>query len=129
MQLRAAFARGSDEADRKALIVRHRNESGFSVARKSLDADLFCIHGFVRLEIIECAARTPCPGAQSPPILRLPRLAFVHQADDAARQPGAVVRLNAVRADDRVAPTFGEHLLLPGGSSVCACDTIGKKAI
>ena len=68
----------------------------------------------VTLEIIERAAGAPGPRAESAPVVQLARLPFVHQADDALRQAGAVVGLHAGRDINRVAPTFGQHLPLPG---------------
>ncbi len=68
-----------------------------AVARMAFDADLFGIDGFVGLEVIERAARAPGPGAKGAPIVGLARLALVHEADDALRQAGAVVGLNAGR--------------------------------
>src|SRR5207248_2909194 len=72
------------------------------------------VHGFVGLEIIEGAAGAPGPGTQRSPIIQLARLALVHQTDDAARQAGAIVCLNAGGSDDGIAPAFGQNLLLPG---------------
>src|SRR2546430_795212 len=48
-----------------------------SVARVTLDADSLGIHGFVRFEIVQGAARAPGPGAQCAPVVRLARLTFV----------------------------------------------------
>ena len=79
----------------------------------TLEAHLFRIHGFVGLEIIDGAAHSPCPGLQHAPVVRLARPAFVHQADDALRKPGAVVGLVLV-GTFRITPAFGQHLLLPG---------------
>src|SRR2546429_10002876 len=64
MKLRTAFARRADEANSEALVIRHRNERSFAVARESFDADLFGVNGFIGLEIIESAARAPSPYAQ-----------------------------------------------------------------
>ena len=113
VQLRPALARGADEADGEALVIGHRDERRLAVARESLDADLLGVDGLVGLEVVEGAARAPGPGAQRAPVLRLAGLPLVAQADDPLGQPRAVVGLDAVRDDDRVAPPLGEHLLLP----------------
>ena len=62
--------------------------------------DALGVDGLVGLEVIERAARAPRPGAQRAPVVRLARLALVRQADDALRQPAAVVGLDAGR-DER----------------------------
>src|SRR5205807_9073279 len=95
VQLRAAFAGRGDEADGEALVIGHSHQRGFAVARQSFDADLFCVLLLVCFEIIQRAARAPGPSAQSSPIVGLTRPALVAEADDAARQPRAVVGLNA----------------------------------
>src|SRR6266850_4551602 len=74
------------------------------------------VHGFVGFEIIQRAAGAPGPRAQRTPIVQLAGLTLVHQPDDAVRQTCAVVRLYAAGRQDRVAPTFRQNLLLPGGS-------------
>ena len=114
MQLCAAFAGRTDEADGEAPVVGHRHERRFAVARQAFDADLFCVHCLVGFEIIERAARAPSPRTQRAPILRLARLSFVAEADDAFGQSSAIVSLNAGRDENRVTPAFGENLLLPG---------------
>ena len=71
----------------------------------------FASTALVGFEIVEPARRAPRPGAQRAPVVGLARLALVDQADDPFRQAGAVVRLNARRADRRVAPASGDQLL------------------
>src|SRR5262245_65710690 len=105
-EVRAALPGRADKADGETLVVGHRDQRGFPITRKPLDADLFGVHRFVGLEIIERAARAPGPGAQRPPVIWLARLALVAQADDALRQTCAVVGLNAGRNDDGVAPAL-----------------------
>ena len=120
VQLRAALARGADEGDGEALVVGHRDERRLAVARVALDPDLLRVHGLVGLEVVERAARAPRPGAQRAPVVRLARLALVAQADDALRQPRAVVGLDAVGDEDRVAPALRQHLLLPASARSAA---------
>src|SRR5579872_872153 len=80
------------------------------------EADHFCVHSFVRLEIIQRPAGAPGPCPQRAPIIRLAGLAFIDQADDTLCQTGAVIGLNAAGADRRVAPSLCENLLLPCGT-------------
>src|ERR1700738_173210 len=75
----------------------------------ALDAHLPGIHGGVGLEIVEDAACSPGPGAQSAPIVEAARLASVHQADDALRKPGSIVGLKADWIENRKAPAAGQH--------------------
>src|SRR5579864_8798660 len=72
----------------------------------ALRPDALGIHGFVVLEIIQRAARAP--------VVRLPWLAFVDQADDAFREPGPVIGLDTRRHQLRVTPAPRKNLLLPG---------------
>src|SRR5262245_46021595 len=113
VEFSAALAGRTDKADGEPLVVSHRDQRGFAVTRKPLDADLFGVHRFVSLEIIQRATRAPSPGAQRAPVVGFARLAFVAQADDALRQTRAVVGLNAGRNDDGVAPALHQKLLLP----------------
>ncbi len=85
VQLDAALAGGADEADGEALVIRQGDNCRLTIARKALDADLLGVYRLVGLEIIQGAASAPRPGPQRTPIVHLPRLAFVAQADDAAR--------------------------------------------
>src|SRR5262245_26065990 len=105
-ECRAALAGRADKADGEALVVGHRDQRGFAITRKPLDANMPGVHRFVGLEIIERATRAPRPGAQRSPVVGVARLAFVAQADDALRQTRAVVGLNAGRNDDGVAPAL-----------------------
>ena len=91
----SAFAGRADQHHGEALIEGHGDERGLAVARDAFDADMLRVDGGIGLEIIEAAARAPGPGAQRAPVFRLARLAFVDQADDAAREAGAVVGLHA----------------------------------
>src|SRR5262249_8817659 len=84
-----------------------------AIAGVPFEANLLGVHRFVGLEIIQSTAGAPRPSPQRTPIIHLARPAFVAQTDDAFGQAGAVVGLNAVRAEDGIAPAFGENLLLP----------------
>ena len=128
MQLGAAFAGGADIGDGEARIVGHGDERCLAVAGVAFDADLFGVHGLVGFEIIERAAGAPGPGAQRAPIVGLARLAFVDQADDALRQTGAVVGLNAGGDEVGVAPAFGENLLLPAWDRWAGAARAGGRA-
>src|SRR5204863_7756799 len=97
----------------ETLVIRHSDDGCLTIPRESFNADLFGIHGFVGLEIIQGAAGTPCPCAQRTPVIHLSRLALVAQADDALRQTRPVVGLNADGSDDRIAPSPGKNLSLP----------------
>src|SRR5438552_1521382 len=119
MELCAAFTGGADKDNREARIVGHRHKNSFSITRVALEPNAFCVRGFVGFEVVESAACTPGPGAQSTPIIGFSRLAFVAQANDAFVEFSAVVRLNAGGIKHGVAPAFGEHLLLPCGTGIC----------
>ena len=82
---------------------------------------MFGIDGVVGFEIVERAAGAPGPSAQCAPIFQRARLAFVDEADDAFGEAGAVVGLHAGGNERGVAPTFGEDLLLPGGTGTVEC--------
>src|SRR6187402_979262 len=111
MWLGSAFTGRTNEPHRKARLERHRDECRLAVTRNSLDADLPGVHCGIRFEIIQSARRTPSPGAQRTPIVRLARLALVAQADDALGQPRAIVRLNTVRNNRGVTPARRNQLL------------------
>ena len=110
VQFGAAFAGGADEHDGEARVEGHGHQRGLAVARNALDADLLGVHGFVGFQIIQAARRAPGPGAQRAPVVRLARLAFVDQADDALGQARAVVGLDAAGIDGGVAPAGGDQL-------------------
>ena len=95
MQLGAAFAGGTNISDGETRFIRHRHERRFAITRVAFEADLFGVHRFVSLEIIQRAARAPGPRTQRAPIIDLARLSFVAEANDAAGQTRAVVSLNA----------------------------------
>ena len=95
----------------KRVVERHRDERRLAVARHAFDADLLRVDGLVGLEIVEAARRAPRPRAQRAPVVRLARLALVDEADDALRQAGAVVGLNAAGIERREAPAVGDELL------------------
>ncbi len=114
MELGAAGARRADEPDREPLVVGHRDDGGLAVARQALDADLLGVDRLVGLKVVERAAGAPRPRPERAPVVQLSRLPLVEQADDAARQPGAVVGLDAGRDEDGVAPALRQQLLLPG---------------
>jgi hypothetical protein len=61
----------------------------------------------------------PSPLAQRAPVVQLARLSPIDQPDDSAGQPRTVVRLDAVRREDRVPPALLEKLLLPAPTSIC----------
>src|SRR5260370_572597 len=101
---------------RSALVVCHTDDCGLARARVALERDALGVHRFVGLKIIQGAAGAPGPGAQGTPIVQLARLTFVDQPDDSLSQTRAVIRLNAAGVEDGIAPSLGQHLLLPGGS-------------
>src|SRR5579871_901118 len=113
----SAFSRRSDETNRDARVVSHGDECGFSVTRKAFDANLLCVNGFVRFEIINRATRTPGPGSQNSPIIRLARLALIYEADDSLRKAFTIVGLNCSRDELSVAPASCHHLVLPAWAS------------
>src|ERR1019366_10619056 len=61
-------------------------------------------------------AGAPGPGAQNTPVVQLAGLTVIDQADDSLIQTRAVIGLNAAGVEDGIAPSLGQHLLLPGGS-------------
>src|SRR6187549_2587543 len=79
----------------------------------ALDADPLRVHRLVGFKVVEEAAGAPSPGGERAPVVQRARLALVHEADDARRQPGAAVGLHAPGIQVRVAPSLGEELLLP----------------
>src|SRR5258708_6972963 len=64
----------------------------------------------IGFEVIESATCAPCPGAQCAPVLRLSRLSFVYESDNAARETGTVIGLNAGRIEHYKAPSGGNQL-------------------
>src|ERR1043166_324836 len=110
MQLRAAFAGGTDQRDGEARFESERGQRGFAVTRHALDANFLRVHGGIGFEIIQSARCAPGPRAQRAPVIRLAWLAFVDEADDSFRESRAVVGLNTVGIDCRVAPTSGDEL-------------------
>ena len=99
MQLGPAFAGRTNQDDRKALVVRHRHQRGLAEPRHAFDPDLLRIDSLVGLQVVEPTRGTPRPGPKRAPIVRAAPLAFVDQPDDALRQSGAVVRLDAAWCD------------------------------
>src|SRR5450759_2952381 len=59
VERRATGARGTHVGDRKTLIVRHGYQSSLAVARVPLNPDLFRVHRFVGLEVIQGTTGTP----------------------------------------------------------------------
>src|SRR6478609_1766741 len=110
MQLRAAFAGRADEDDRESLVVGHRDERRFAEARDAFDSDLLRVYGLVGLEVVEAARSAPRPGAQRSPVIRMPKLPLVDEADDALGETGAVIGLDAAGVDRRVSPSVGDQL-------------------
>ena len=96
---------------------RERDDGRLAPARVAFEADLFRVHGLVGLEIIQQLARAPGPRAQRTPIVHLARLTFVTQTNDAFRQTGAVVGLDAVRREKGIPPAPAQNLLLPAAGS------------
>ena len=94
--------------------------AAFAVTRNAFDADFLRVHGGIGFEIIQSARRAPGPRAQRAPVIRLARLAFVDEADDAFRQSRAVVGLNAVGTDRRVTPARGDELFGRGRAGIRA---------
>src|SRR5262252_4410498 len=82
----------------------------------TFETDLPGINRLVRFKIVQRSAGAPRPGAQCAPVIYLPRLAPIREANYSLRQPGAVVRLNRNRDHTRITPTLGQDLLLPGGT-------------
>ena len=116
MQLHAAGAGRPDESDGEALVVGHRDDGGLAVSRQALEPDVLCVDRLVGFEVVERAAGAPGPGLERAPVVELSWLPLVDQADDPARQPGAVVGLHAGRDKHRVAPTLLHQQLLPARS-------------
>jgi hypothetical protein len=110
-QRRAALAGGADKDDCKARLERHRDQGRLAKARYALDAHACGVDRRVGFEEVEGARSTPGPRAQGAPVVGLAWLASVHQADDAARQPGAIVGLHAHRVQEGVTPPGGDQLL------------------
>src|SRR5688572_8140547 len=105
MKLGASLSRRCDEADGEAGIEGHGDERRLAEARDAFDADAPRVDRPVRLEVIERTTRAPRPRTQRSPVIGLPRLTFVDEADDALRQAGAVVCLDAAWIQKRVSPT------------------------
>ena len=114
----SALAGRTHQHHREALIESHGHQRRLAVARHAFNADVFGIDSRVGLEIIEPAARAPCPCPQRAPVFRLARLPFVHQPDDAAREAGAVVRLHAGGIEQRKSPAGRDELPLVGRVAV-----------
>src|ERR1019366_2660514 len=113
MNLHAAFARRTDARNCESRIVRHRERDSLAPARMAFDAHVLRVHRFIRLEIIQHAARAPGPRAQRAPIVHLARLTFVYQADDPLGQARAIIRLDTVGRKHRITPALRQNLLLP----------------
>src|SRR3954471_13390195 len=152
MKISASFAGRANKADCEALVVRHGHKRRFAVTRQAFNPNLFCIHFLGGFKIIESSAGAPGPRAQSAPIIGCAGLAMVTEADDSFSQAGAVISLNSTGNQDRVAPAFGEDLLLPcwpssaktvtgagpirsadtcevaTGEAICAAGSIGQSA-
>ena len=112
-QLRPAGARRPDEADGEARLVRHRHERGLPVAREPLDAHARAVDRRVGLEVVDGAAGAPGPRPERAPVFEPARLAVVGEANDAPRQPRAVVGLDARGDELGVAPALLEEPLPP----------------
>src|SRR5580700_7026579 len=82
----------------------------------TFDADAFRVYRGLDFKIIESTAGSPGPGPEGPPIVELAGLSFINEANDALRETRAVIGLNAAGDQDRIAPSFRQHLLLPGWS-------------
>src|SRR5208282_2962488 len=76
----------------------------------AFDADMLGIDCRIGLKIIEAAIRAPCPCAQRAPVVGLARLAFVHKADDAAREAIGVIGLHTGRIEADKAPAGSYQL-------------------
>src|SRR4029078_3748806 len=118
MELRAAFAGRSREDERESFVERHRHERRLSVSRHAFDADGLRADRAIALEIVERARCAPRPRAKSAPVVRVARLSVVHQTDDAARESGAVVGLDADWIEKRETPAVGDELI--GGGRVAS---------
>ncbi len=93
---------------------------GLTVARYAFDANVLRIDRGIGLEIIETTPRAPGPRAQCAPVFRLARLSFVHQADDAAREAGAVIGLHAGRIEAAQSPSRQPRAAMSLGGSPSA---------
>src|SRR6516164_4715385 len=107
MQLGTSFTRGTNKDYSESGVVCHCHQRGFTVSRYAFDPYSFGIDRLVRLQVIQSARGSPRPCAKRTPIVRLPRLAFIDESDNALRQAGAVVGLNTSRIDRCVTPTIG----------------------
>src|SRR6185503_2846964 len=129
VELRAAGTGGTDVGDGEARVIGHRHDGGLAVALMAFESDLLRVHSLVGLEIIQRTTRAPSPRAQRAPVLRLTGPALVAEADDALRKTRTSVLLHAVRADDGVAPTLRENLLLPGRAGVGPAESRARETI
>ena len=116
IDFRAAFAGRADVGDGEARVVGHGDERRFAVARVAFDADLLGVHGFIGLEIIEARLAPQAQARSAPqssslrgwPLLTRPMMPCV--------RPSPLSAWTLVGMIDRVAPAFGEDLLLPRGA-------------
>src|SRR4030095_1130793 len=113
MKFGSTCTRRTNESDCESLIIRHRNQCSFAVTRESFDTDLFCVHGLVRLEVIECTTCAPGPRTQRTPVVQLARVALIAKANYSLGKTGTIVGLNGGWNQTRVSPTLCEQLLLP----------------
>src|SRR5262245_3149160 len=91
-----------------------------------LNADARGIDRRIGLEIVEHAARPPAPRRQHPPVVELPRLPFVDQADDAGLKSASAVALHAADVEVHVTPSARKDLLLPRRLLRSACAALRR---
>src|SRR5580692_1777726 len=106
IEIRSAHTRGADVTDSKSLIVSHGHNGRLAITRVTGNADLFRVDRFVGLKVVERPARAPGPGTQRAPVIRLAKLAFVTESDDAFFQTSSVVRLHRRRNQLGITPAL-----------------------
>src|SRR5579883_2334539 len=120
VKFRSALAGRTDVCNRESRVVSHRHQRRFPVTRMAGDPDPSRIYRGVALEVVQRAARSPGPRAKRSPVVEFARLSAIGNPDDSTRKSPAVVFLNTRGNERRVTPAFGQELLLPRGSSLCA---------
>ena len=85
MELYAALAGGTDKPHGDTGFKGLGDNGRLAVTGKAFDANLLCVHhGFrMLLEVIDEPADAPLPGAEGAPLVRLARLTFIGQTNDA----------------------------------------------
>src|SRR5947207_12050527 len=98
-------------------------------------SDLLRVDCFVGREIIQRPTGPPRPCGQYAPVIQFSRLSFVDQSDDPAREPRAIIFLDAVRTDDCITPAARKNLLMPvrlakgtGGKQISSAKSIRRSS-